>query len=342
MRSWLFVAVVLAAALSPHRVAAQTPDDPLRHGRALLIGNSHYKDAGWAQLGDVPLQLKQLENGLSTHFDRVEVVQDLEAVPLFNKINDFVRTYGNDRNARLLIYYAGHGYTEIQRNENVGYITGIDTPRIDGTARAYDAARLNAISMAEIRAPLERAPAKSILFIFDSCFAGTIFTNRAGFDAPRPLTSDMVAQLVQKPAREFITAGRSDQRVPAHSPIPDLLLAALNGAADTYKHGVVSSLEIHAYLLDRVLQIRDINLTPQVGKLPNPAFAEGTFLFRVPSSAIRVPGEDESTRLYRANAAKGDAFAQVNLAWLYYNGHGGLLKDEREAARFYKLAANQG
>ena len=79
----------------------------LRHGRALLIGNSHYKDAGWAQLGDIPLQLKQLESGLSAHFDRVEVVQDVEAMPLFNKINDIVRTYGNDRNARLLIYYAG-------------------------------------------------------------------------------------------------------------------------------------------------------------------------------------------------------------------------------------------
>jgi hypothetical protein len=85
--------------------------------------------------------------------------------------------------------------------------------------------------MGSIRAPLEDARAKSILFVFDSCFAGTVFADRAGDDPP-PLTKETVAQLTEKQARDFITAGRSDQRVPAHSPIPELLLAALNGAAD--------------------------------------------------------------------------------------------------------------
>jgi glycosylphosphatidylinositol transamidase (GPIT) subunit GPI8 len=129
---------------------------------------------------DIPLQLDALQKGLQGHFDTVQVEQDLRTEQLRQKINDFVRTYGNDSNARLFIYYAGHGYTEVirQRNENRGYITGIDTPRSDGTSQAYDAARLKAISMAEIRAPLEDVLAKSILFVFDSCFAGTIFTNR--------------------------------------------------------------------------------------------------------------------------------------------------------------------
>jgi hypothetical protein len=346
MRTWLVIAALLVAAISsPHRADSQVPqasDDPLRRGHALLIGISRYRDPSWTQLIDIPLQLAQLEKGLKDHFDTVKVVQDLEAVPLLAAINDFVRAYGNDSNARLLIYYAGHGYTEIQRNENRGYITGIDTPHSDGTQRAYDAARLKAISMAEIRAPLERAPARSILFIFDSCFAGTIFTNRAGNDPPRPLTKDTVAQLMERPARDIITAGRSDQRVPAHSPIPDLFLAALNGAADPYKHGVISSTEIHAYLLSRVLQMRDINLTPQVGKLPNSDFSEGAFLFRATSPTSRAPDESESVRLYRADAAKGDVNAQVNLAYLYFRGGGGLQKDDREAARLYKLAADRG
>jgi hypothetical protein len=190
---FVIAAIVVAAVLLPHRTDAQVPsasNDPLRHGHALLIGNSHYRDPSWAQLGDIPLQLAQLEKGLKEHFDTVEVVQDLEAIPLLARINDFVREYGNVSDTRLLIYYAGHGYTEIQRNENRGYITGIDTPHLDGTQQAYNAARLKAISMAEIRAPLERAPAKSILFLFDSCFAGTVFTNRAGND-PRPLTKDI-------------------------------------------------------------------------------------------------------------------------------------------------------
>jgi TPR repeat protein len=346
MPTFLFMAAMFVAAISsPHRADAQVQrasDDPLRHGHALLIGNSHYRDGGWPHLDDIPLQLAQLQKGLKDHFDTVGLVQDSEAIPLLAKINNFVREYGNDSNARLLIYYAGHGYTEIQRNENRGYITGIDTPRIDGTQQSYNAARLKAISMAEIRAPLERAPAKSILLLFDSCFAGTIFTNRAGNDPPRPLTRDIVTQLMERPARDIITAGRSDQRVPAHSPIPDLFLAALNGAADPYKHGVISSSEIHAYLLNQILQMRDIDLTPQVGRLPNSDFAEGAFLFRVPNPTMRAPDEDESVRLYRANAAKGDAFAQLNLGSLYALGRGGLPKDDREAVRLYTLAANQG
>jgi len=346
-RTCLFIVAILAAAISaPQRAVTQVPlasNDPLWQGHALLIGNSHYRDPGWPRLDDISLQLMQLEKGLKDHFNTVETVQDSEAIPLLNKIFEFVRKHGNDSNARLFIYYAGHGYTEIQRNENRGYITGIDTPRIDGTQRSYDAARLKAISMAEIRAPLERSPAKSILFIFDSCFAGTIFTDRAGNDPPRPLTPDIVARLMEKPARDFITAGSSDQRVPAHSPIPDLLLAALNGdAADPYKHGVVSAVEIHGYLLDRVLQMRDINLTPQVGRLPHSAFAEGAFLFRVPNSTSRPPDESESIRLYRAASDKGDPVAQFKLAHLYDFGSGGLTKDEREAAGLYKLAADQG
>jgi Caspase domain/Sel1 repeat len=344
MRMWfVIVAIVVAGVLLPHRTDAQVPsalDDPLRHGHALLIGNSHYRDPSWPQLSDIPLQLAQLATGLKDHFDSVEVVQDLEAITLLARINDFVREYGNGSNARLLIYYAGHGYTEIQRTEYRGYITGIDTPHSDGTQKGYDAARLKAISMAEIRAPLERAPARSIFFLFDSCFAGTVFTNRAEND-PRPLTKDIVAQLMEKQSRDIITAGTAEQRVPAHSPIPDLFLAALNGAADPYKHGVISSNEIHAYLLDRVLPMR-INLTPQVGKLPNSDFAEGAFLFRVINPAIPKSNENETIRLYQGDAARGNAAAQINLAWLYYSGSGGLRKDDREAARLYRLAADQG
>jgi hypothetical protein len=88
-----------------------------------------------------------------------------------------------------------------------GYITGIDTPTINLTPQRFAAARLRAISMPEIRALLDEAVAKHILFIFDSCFAGTLFTNRGKNNSPGPLTADIVARLLEKPARDFITAG---------------------------------------------------------------------------------------------------------------------------------------
>lgn len=39
-------------------------------------------------------------------------------------------------------------------------------------------------------------------------------------------------------------------------------------------------------------------------------------------------------------ADQGNAFGQVNLAVLYRDGRGGLPKDEREAARLFKLSAD--
>jgi hypothetical protein len=184
MRTCLFIAAILVAAVSSAECAgaqvSQASDDPLRHGYALLIGNSHYRDSRWPQLDDISLQLDALRKGLEGHFDKVQVEKDLETEQLRTKLNGFLRTYGNESGARLFIYYAGHGYTEVirNRNENRGYITGIDTPGLDGSTPAYDAARLKAISMLDIRAPLEGALAHSILFLFDSCFAGTFFTDR--------------------------------------------------------------------------------------------------------------------------------------------------------------------
>jgi TPR repeat protein len=52
--------------------------------------------------------------------------------------------------------------------------------------------------------------------------------------------------------------------------------------------------------------------------------------------------EGDAARLYKLAADRGDADAQVNLGFSYSQGLGGLAKDEREAARLYKLAADQG
>jgi hypothetical protein len=292
MRNCLLIAAIFIAAISlPHRAAAQMlsgSDDPLRHGHALLIGNSHYR--AWPQLVDVPLQLDELAVGLKTHFDTVEVVKDLETDPLRQKINGFLRSYGNDSNARLFIYYAGHGYTEtlLPFNENRGYITGIDTPAVDGSERGYNAARLKAMSMMEIRSPLAEVLAKHILVVFDSCFSGTIFTSRAPNDPPRTLSPSVVARLMEKMARDIITAGSANERIPAHSPIPKLLLAAINGEADRYGHGVISAADIKTYLRDQVLNLPGVGLTPQQGRLQDPNFAEGEFLFRVSDTGSPV------------------------------------------------------
>ena len=52
--------------------------------------------------------------------------------------------------------------------------------------------------------------------------------------------------------------------------------------------------------------------------------------------------EREAARLYKLAADQGNARAQANLGLFYSEGRGGLPKDDREAARLFKLAADQG
>ena len=49
----------------------------------------------------------------------------------------------------------------------------------------------------------------------------------------------------------------------------------------------------------------------------------------------------EAVRWYRLSADQGNAFAQNNLGLRYANGEG-VLKDEAEAVRWYRLSADQG
>jgi TPR repeat protein len=56
-----------------------------------------------------------------------------------------------------------------------------------------------------------------------------------------------------------------------------------------------------------------------------------------------LPKDDRAAaRLYKLAADQGNAWGQTNLGFFYQNGRGGLPKDDREAARLYKLAADQG
>jgi hypothetical protein len=50
----------------------------------------------------------------------------------------------------------------------------------------------------------------------------------------------------------------------------------------------VSAAEINIYLRSQLLNLRGVNLTPQQGRLLDPNFAEGEFLFRISNSGDLV------------------------------------------------------
>ena len=50
----------------------------------------------------------------------------------------------------------------------------------------------------------------------------------------------------------------------------------------------------------------------------------------------------EAVRLYKLAADQGNAGGQTGLGFFYETGRGGLAKDDREATRLFKLSADQG
>jgi TPR repeat protein len=60
------------------------------------------------------------------------------------------------------------------------------------------------------------------------------------------------------------------------------------------------------------------------------------------AQGLNVPqDEEEAARWYRLAADQGNVLAQFNLGWMYSNGRG-VPQDAAEAEKWYRLAADQG
>jgi hypothetical protein len=114
---------------------------------------------------------------------------------------------------------------------------------------------------------------------------------------PVGFSLELLSRLMQRPSREFLVASSANETIPVNSPFSTLFVAAIGGAADLYKHGVVSTFEIHRYMMERALQMGAGAPIPQLGRDPHPEFTEGQFFFRV---------LDASTRGRTAGAASDD------------------------------------
>lgn len=144
--------------------------------------------------------------------------QGFNVIPVINpthdmldrEIRNFISEYGQNERNRLLIYFAGHGYTEeLKDGRDMGYIVPADAPLPDRDPKLFNR---RAISMDEIESFAKKIKAKHALFVFDSCFSGSIFEVRGGARTPPGIESSTAG-----PVRQFITAGTKNQTVPDQS-----------------------------------------------------------------------------------------------------------------------------
>jgi hypothetical protein len=131
--------------------------------------------------------------------------------------------------------------------------------------------------MEQINSWATQMEAKHVLFVFDSCFSGTIFKQRSnGEDAGNAYIRDVM----NKPVRQFLTAGDANEKVPAKSVFTPLFLRALEGEADYTKDGYVTGSELGLYLTQHLPNLTRGNQHPQFGTILDVNLNRGDIVFR--------------------------------------------------------------
>ena len=280
-------------AIKPVRIEATTAQDEsisyiYEESHALIIGISDYTN-GWSKLPGVKTDVGEVSRALEENGFEVEVVEDPTLDELEIAIEDFIFDKGADPENRLLIYYAGHGHTKtLGYGGEMGYLVPADAPL---PKKGRDIAfQRSVMSMQEIEVYAKNTSAKHVLFMFDSCFAGSVFL------ATRAAPS-YIEVFTEEPVRQFITSGSADQEVPDISIFRRAFADALEGSADFDKDGYLTGSELGTYIQKRTAEDWKGELTPQYGKLQDPNLNKGDFVFELsrPPVVVVEPPTPEPT-----------------------------------------------
>ena len=257
--------------------------DLYAQSHALLIGVSNYKY--WPSLETIPRELDDISRELKKRGFRVTRVDDPNGRQLQKALEDFVYKYGYDRKNRLLVYFAGHGHTI----DGKGFLVPTDAVDPSRKSNEKDFKR-KALNMSRILSVSREADARHIMFLFDSCFSGTIFKTRA-----LPKISKSLNSIVAKPVRYFITAGSANEEVPAESVFAKLFVSALrDGIADLNEDDYITGRELGYFL--RMEVPRFARQTPQSGTIDDYELSRGDMVFFSEGSAKRKKAA--STKIY--------------------------------------------
>ena len=164
---------------------------------ALVIGNADYV-GGWSSLPGVKNDIEKIGLALKERGFNVVIGVNFTKTQLDSAFSSFIAKYGNDLNNRLLFYYAGHGYTvATSYGDQLGYLVPVDAPDPEFNTNKFQSISME---MAQIEIYAKRLQSKHALFVFDACFAGSIFTQTRAI-------ADAISYKTSQPVRQFITSG---------------------------------------------------------------------------------------------------------------------------------------
>lgn len=251
--------------------------------QALVIWSGNYRNPFWKKLNNIQGEADQVKAALQRQGFQVTVVANPTSTGMRKAMEDFITKYGYRPDARLVFYIAGHGWT---RNNDLGYLVPIDAPDASTINGDLEFAK-EALSMEQIMSWSKQMEAKHVLFIFDSCFSGSIFKVRSASPPPRYLERKL-----SLPVRQYLTAGDANEVVPAQSLFTPLLIRGLDGAADLNRDGYITGSELGEYLPE-AMSTYTSGQNPQYGKIRDPRLDQGDIVFRslnaAPAADVLTP-----------------------------------------------------
>ena len=238
---------------------------------ALVIGNGAYPvKNGWNPLPGAVKDVKEVAEVLKRHGFKVTLKIDVTKAEFNQAFSEFIYESGKDKDNRLLFYYAGHGYTmKAATGEDLGYLVMLDTPHPENAGQ-FD---LHSVDMVKFVSDSKKIHAKHVLFMFDSCFSGTVLNLR------NRITPSHITDRIKNPVRQFITAGRADEPVPDRSEFKKAFLNLLEGRVEEpTPDGYLTGVELGDYLYRTVPKFFK-GQHPQHGKIHDQQLNTGDFVF---------------------------------------------------------------
>ena len=276
---------------------------------ALIIGQSKYEN--WSHLPGVVKDIKEVERSLKKHGFVVDSKSDIPSSEFGDIIQSFIAKYGRKENNRILIYYAGHGHTVKTAHKTNTYILPIDCAKEDDFTGFHE----KAYSLEQFGIISNTANSKHILFVFDACFAGSLFKVRGENEK-----SYSIKYYTNKPVRHFITSGSENETVPDESDFREYFIRALESTeADQNNDGYTTGTELGIYLTEKVIEQTEGNQHPQSGKLFDSKFDEGEFVFIgekqdvIKNNSIEVPRD-------QSYIDENGKFKFINDCYLIFSG----------------------
>lgn len=224
---------------------------------AVVIGNNAYKFL--PKLATPIKDASDIAALLQTAYGfKVRLLTDATRQQIIDALDQMRRTLTEQDN--LLIYYAGHGWLDVEADR--GFWLPVD---------ADENKRAGWLSNSDITDTARSTRAKHVLVIVDSCYAGTLTRG-----VSPQLDNPAVARLAQKRARTALTSGGLEPVADAggggHSVFAKAFLDVLKENQGVVDMGQLSSIVRYRVMLGA-------QQTPQYGDIRQTGHEGGDFLF---------------------------------------------------------------